>query len=492
MSRDVQSAHRQAQRTTGARRDHRRFAKAAAAATPLAFLVACADGARGTAETATATPAQLRVIAASAAVPQGDPALSALRRAAVAEPSNPATQARFGAALARAGELAAAEDVILGALATHPDHPALLNQLGRLRLRAGAPEVALALFDRAAPLDRSHESLEGRGIALDLLGRHEEAQDAYRAALVVAPRQASVQNNLAMSLLLTGRATEALALLEPLAARRDVPARVTNNLAVARSMAGDAPGGSARDPAQLAEATVSLRTMVGAAPARPPAGDTLLAAPRLPAETFAASIEPAQSTGTMQAAAVAAPSVPPPTTTTSTAPASEAEPPRPVTLAALPVVPPPAPVEIAPLPSPVAAPRAAGAELPPRRPVAAAPVRPSAEFRTARFTVQVAALGSEAAARSYWASLQERRPDRFGDREADIFRAEVNQAVFWRVRASGFATLAEARAFCEALRADGRACWVPSAPEPRDATTAAAAAVQSASDRQDDGDRSLL
>lgn|GEM_PF-642531 len=460
MSRNGKHVLGHASRAIGAGSRRCRLARISLVAAPVVLLAACADGTRDPAATATATPAQLRVITASAGIPAGDPALSSLRRAAIANPSDPAAQARFGAALARAGEIAVAEDVILGALAANPDHPALLNQLGRLRLRAGSPEVALALFDRAAPLDRGHESLEGRGIALDLLGRQEEAQDAYRAALAIAPREASVQNNLAMSLLLSGRATEALALLEPLAGRRDVPARVANNLAVARGMAGKAIGAPGGDPAQLAEATANLRTQVGAAPPRPPAGDTLLAAPRLPAESFAAAIEPAPLAAAVPVAAVQPAASEPPSDAPGAAEPARAQP---FTLASLPVVPPPVPARIESLPEPAAAPPAPEPmpELPPRRPIAAAPVSLPAELRTARFTVQVAALGSEESARSYWASLQERSPNWFADREAEIFRAEVNQAIFWRVRASGFTTLAEARSFCEALRVAGRACWVP-------------------------------
>lgn len=440
--------------TISARHPRRRIARAVAVAAPLLLLAACAGDQRGPAGTATATPAQLRVIAASAGMPIGDPALSSLRRAAIDNPSDPVTQARFGAALARAGEIAAAEDVILGAMVTNQDHPALLNQLGRLRLRSGSPEVALALFDRAAPLDRGHESLEGRGIALDLLGRHEEAQDAYRAALVVAPREASVQNNLAMSLLLTGRATEALALLEPLAGRRDVPARVANNLAVARGMAGSASGS---DPAPLAEAAANLRTLVGAAPPRPPGGETLLAAPRLPAATFATAVAPAPEPTPVQVAAAEPPALALPVAQLAPEPA----PARPLVVASLPVVPRPAPPLVESLAEPKRADEAPEPprDLPSRRSVAA--IVPPAELRTGRFTVQVAALSSEDAARNYWATLQQRSPGWFADREPEIFRAEVNQAIFWRVRASGFATLTEARSFCEALRAAGRACWVP-------------------------------
>ena len=49
-----------------------------------------------------------------------------------------------------------------------------------------------------------------RGVALDLLERHVDAQACYRAVLASTPRHVSARNNLALSLALSGQFAEAL------------------------------------------------------------------------------------------------------------------------------------------------------------------------------------------------------------------------------------------------------------------------------------------
>ena len=285
-----------------------------AAITGLAALTAaCAQSDRPNLAANDATMAQRQALTVSGVAAYSNPGLAALRRAAMAAPSDYALQARYAGALARAGEPAMAEDIVTAALARSPDHPALTLQLARLRVRNGQPQVALALFDRAAQLQPAAEVEEGRGVALDMLGRHHEAQTAYRAALAQSPNLVSAANNLAMSLMLTGQAAEAVALLEPLSRRRDAPARVANNLAVALSMSGETPRfDTAADPRAVREMASNLRSTVGVAAAQP-----------APASQFA-SVEPgrggaspifpldAASRSSFAASASAAPALPAP------------------------------------------------------------------------------------------------------------------------------------------------------------------------------------
>jgi Flp pilus assembly protein TadD len=335
----------------------------AAALTGLVALGACAQTDRLPGSAAGGTPDQVRALTVSGMAAQADPGLAAMRRAALAAPSDFALQARYAGALARAGELLMAEDVVVAALARSPDHPALNQQLARIRVRGGQPQVALALFDRAALLQPSAEAEEGRGIALDMLGRHDEAQAAYRAALAQSPNLVSAQNNLAMSLMLTGRANEAIAVLEPLSRRRDAPARVANNLAVARSMAGvpSRVDVASADPREVREIASNLRATVGAGPAQP-----------APTSQFAA-VEPGRGGATpifpMDAAArsgFAAAAVPPPSL-----------PPLPGMPAALPALPPAGAAPPVPQPAtdlmPAPLPPRGTVELPPRGTVALPP-----------------------------------------------------------------------------------------------------------------------
>lgn len=75
-----------------------------------------------------------------------------------------------------------------------------------------------------------------------------------------------------------------------------------------------------------------------------------------------------------------------------------------------------------------------------------------------QYGVQLAALDSEAAAQKSWARLQHQYASLFGDRQPAIVRAEHNGTVFYRLRVRGFASTAQASAFCQQVKAHGLAC----------------------------------
>jgi hypothetical protein len=133
----------------------------------------------------------------------------------------------------------------------------------------------------------------------------------------------------------------------------------------------------------------------------------------------------------------------------SPAPAT-AEPTAPAALAPLAA----APQKAATLPAAAKPPVAAPA--PTKLPVAAAP--PAAPGHTA--TVQLAALASEEAAHGEWQALTKRLPDLLGGRQPSYSRTERDGHTFWRVRTSGFTDAAQARGFCEKVRAKGLGCSV--------------------------------
>lgn len=192
------------------------------------------------------TASRLRV--AEAAEASGNFAMAATlyAAAAAAEPGRADVQARFASALARAGNPTRAEEVLSTALERHPNDTALNIQLGRLRLRTGAAEQALVIFDRVlARAPNNADALDGRGVALDLLDRPAEAQQSYQAARAVAPNDMRIASNLAFSLLLEGRAREGRDVLEPFSGRADLAGRARTTLAIARAMTGDQEGAMA-------------------------------------------------------------------------------------------------------------------------------------------------------------------------------------------------------------------------------------------------------
>lgn len=86
----------------------------------------------------------------------------------------------------------------------------------------------------------------------------------------------------------------------------------------------------------------------------------------------------------------------------------------------------------------------------------------SAASPSGRTEVQLAALDTEAAARTEWERLSKRMPEMLAGRRPDVLRADRDGKVFWRLRTGGFADIAQATAFCERVRAKGAGCAVAS------------------------------
>ncbi len=74
--------------------------------------------------------------------------------------------------------------------------------------------------------------------------------------------------------------------------------------------------------------------------------------------------------------------------------------------------------------------------------------------------VQLAALDSEAAAQAEWARLAHRAPSLFARRDPAIVPVSRDGKRFFRLRTAGFASAAEAAAFCGRLHGAGIACTV--------------------------------
>jgi hypothetical protein len=76
--------------------------------------------------------------------------------------------------------------------------------------------------------------------------------------------------------------------------------------------------------------------------------------------------------------------------------------------------------------------------------------------------VQLAALGSEEAARTEWQHLAKRMPDLFNGRRPAFSKTEHDGHALWRLRIGGFTDTAQATIFCERVRAKGAGCSVAS------------------------------
>jgi Flp pilus assembly protein TadD len=112
--------------------------------------------------------------------------------------------------------------------------------MGRAYLAMQKPDAALEHFIKAR--DRNPQeprSLVDCGVALDLLRRHAEAQDSYRAAIRVAPHEMAARNDLALSLALTQHYDAALEIILPVARLASATPQMRQNLALIYGLKGD-------------------------------------------------------------------------------------------------------------------------------------------------------------------------------------------------------------------------------------------------------------
>ena len=165
---------------------------------PMLVLAACSQS-RGD-----AVPADLSDHAgqhiAQAAEESGDlPLAGQLYAQAAANPTNAAAQFHYADALVRGGDdVGAARDLLEGPLATVSDSLPPRDGLGSIFVVTGQPALTLTEYDAvlaARPDDM--RALVSKGVALNLLGRHGEAQAPYRKVLALAPGDPVILNDTA-------------------------------------------------------------------------------------------------------------------------------------------------------------------------------------------------------------------------------------------------------------------------------------------------------
>src|SRR5262245_36844005 len=115
-----------------------------------------------------------------------------------------------------AGDEAAAQ--FRDVLSKHGSNAAARRGLAAALISSGQPELAEKQVDAALQADAGdYRALNLLGVALDMQGRHAEAQANYRRGLEMAPNNVSLRSNYALSLAITGPPEEAIAQLAPIA-----------------------------------------------------------------------------------------------------------------------------------------------------------------------------------------------------------------------------------------------------------------------------------
>ncbi len=204
-----------------------------------------------------ASPKYLRLARNSADSGNHRAALEFYRKAAQANPDAFAPRlgiARSAYELGRPGEAAAAYQA---ALEVRPDAATAKLGLGKALLADEELRAAIDTFDEMIGARRAdHRPYLAKGVALDLLGRHAEAQATYRQGLEQAPDNLALKNNLGLSLAVAGEHKRAIRLLERIARDPMAPARTRQNLALAYALAGDMQGAAVAARRDLAPEVV--------------------------------------------------------------------------------------------------------------------------------------------------------------------------------------------------------------------------------------------
>ena len=124
-----------------------------------------------------------------------------MNRALELSPDQPSALNFLGYSMAdRNQNLPAAEDMIQRALHARPNDGAIVDSLGWVKLRLGDAHEALRLLEKAAELEPEDASITGHlGDAYWTVGRHLEAEEQWRRALVLKPdadEQARIEGRL--------------------------------------------------------------------------------------------------------------------------------------------------------------------------------------------------------------------------------------------------------------------------------------------------------
>ncbi len=171
---------------------------------------------------------------------RGD-ALSAIalyNRAHDLEPLSIVPLMRMGAAQAQLGSYEESAGAYRAVLQISPVNADAQRGLGNALVALNRPAEALPHLETALAIGNDLRAYNSIGVALDMLGRHADAQFYYRQGLAVSPVDLDLRTNLALSLSLTGQNEEAIRLLREVAGAPNATVRHRQNLALALVMAG--------------------------------------------------------------------------------------------------------------------------------------------------------------------------------------------------------------------------------------------------------------
>jgi len=156
------------------------------------------------------------------------------------DPTNPLPLVLLASNFQIAGDDERAIEAYSKVLEHHPDNAEVSYRLGKLLAALGREQEAMDTL--LAGLEHNPDEprlMNVVGILKDQEGDHSTAQFYYRESLEADPGNVSVENNLGLSLALSGQAEEAVALLENVVARPDADEVSHRNLELAYKAAAE-------------------------------------------------------------------------------------------------------------------------------------------------------------------------------------------------------------------------------------------------------------
>jgi Flp pilus assembly protein TadD len=206
-----------------------------------------------------------------------DEALAAVQHWGTAygrDPKDKVAALNFAAALKAAGQTKQAVEVTRKALIYHPSDREVLAAFGKALAADGQFRDALAAIQRAQrPDNPDWQLLATEGGILDSIGDHDKARLDYQQALVLAPGEPQILNNLGLSYVMTNELDKAEDALRRAAASPKATLKTRENLALVLRLRG-----KNAEAAQLYPATPATPATAPAAPV----GNTAAAKPAAP------------------------------------------------------------------------------------------------------------------------------------------------------------------------------------------------------------------
>jgi len=164
-----------------------------------------------------AAPSSLRLADSAAAQGDYETAATLYRKEFSANPESIDALVGLGRSYRNLGQTRRGESALREALSRRGNDPEILLELGRTQLAAGRAEVALNTLQRGrAAAPRDLRIITARGIALDHLSRHGEAQIEYQKGLNIDPTDFALLSNLGLSRGLSGAPEAGIQILREL------------------------------------------------------------------------------------------------------------------------------------------------------------------------------------------------------------------------------------------------------------------------------------